>query len=79
MPAADPGITLYLRNKRQAGADKINGLLPLAMGVAVFERLGRAPSRRLVEIGEGRHLRMLERNRMQLIHEVQLFLDEPRG
>jgi pimeloyl-ACP methyl ester carboxylesterase len=56
-----------------------DGLLPLAMAVAVFERLSRAPSRRLVEIGEGTHLLMLERNRMQLFHEVQLFLDEPPG
>jgi hypothetical protein len=33
--------------------------------------------KRLVEIGEGTHFLMLERNRMQLFHEVQLFLDEP--
>ena len=32
-----------------------------------------------VEIGEGTHLLMLERNRLQLFHEVQLFLDEPRA
>ncbi len=54
-----------------------DGLLPLGMAEAVFARLSRAPSKRLVEIGEGTHLLMLERNRMQLFHEVQLFLDEP--
>lgn len=54
-----------------------DGLLPLSMAAAVFSRLARAPVRRLVEIGEGTHLLMLERNRMQLFHEVQLFLDEP--
>jgi len=56
-----------------------DGLLPLSMAVAVFERLAKAPRRRLVEIGEGTHLLMLERNRMQLFHEVQLFLDEPEA
>ncbi|HVA39065.1 MAG TPA: alpha/beta fold hydrolase, partial [Candidatus Binataceae bacterium] len=54
-----------------------DGLLPLSMAVAVFERLTRAGAKRLVEIGEGTHLLMLERNRAQLFHEVQLFLDEP--
>lgn len=54
-----------------------DGLLPLSMAVAVFERLASAPVKRLVEIGEGTHLLMLERNRMQLFHEVQLFLAEP--
>jgi hypothetical protein len=33
--------------------------------------------KRLVEIGEASHLLMLERNRLQLFREVQLFLDEP--
>ncbi|HUZ75611.1 MAG TPA: alpha/beta fold hydrolase [Stellaceae bacterium] len=54
-----------------------DGLLPLSMAVAVFGELARAPTRRLVEIGAGTHLLMLERNRRQLFQEVQLFLDEP--
>lgn len=54
-----------------------DGLLPLAMGVAIFSRLERAPRKRLVEIGEGTHFLLLEKNWMQLFAEVQLFLDEP--
>lgn len=54
-----------------------DGLLPLGMAEAVFARLERAPLKRLVEIGEGTHLLMLEKNRLQLFREVQLFLDEP--
>ena len=35
--------------------------------------------KRLVQIGEGTHLVFLEKNRMHLFREVQLFLDEPRS
>jgi hypothetical protein len=31
----------------------------------------------MVEIGEGTHTVIMEKNRMQLFREVQLFLDEP--
>jgi hypothetical protein len=30
-----------------------------------------------VEIGEGTHTVIMDKNRMQLFREVQLFLDEP--
>jgi pimeloyl-ACP methyl ester carboxylesterase len=53
-----------------------DGLLPLSMAQAIFARLTRAPKKRMVEIGEGTHFLLLERNRMQLFAEVQLFLDE---
>jgi pimeloyl-ACP methyl ester carboxylesterase len=53
-----------------------DGLLPLSMAQAIFARLSSAPKKRLVEIGEGTHLLLLERNRLQLFGEVQLFLDE---
>lgn len=49
---------------------------PLYMAQAVFERLRNAPYRRWVEIGEGTHTVIMEKNRMQLFREVQLFLDE---
>ncbi len=49
---------------------------PLYMAQAVFEKLRRAPYRRWVEIGEGTHSIIMEKNRMQLFREVQLFLDE---
>jgi hypothetical protein len=35
------------------------------------------PYKRFVEIGEGTHSVLLEKNRMQLFREVQLFLDDP--
>jgi len=51
---------------------------PLYMAQALFEKLTNAPVKRHVVIGEGTHGVMLERNRMQLFREVQLFLEEPR-
>jgi pimeloyl-ACP methyl ester carboxylesterase len=49
---------------------------PLSMAQAVFEKLVNAPYKRWVEIGEGTHTVIMEKNRMQLFREVQLFLDE---
>jgi pimeloyl-ACP methyl ester carboxylesterase len=51
---------------------------PPYMAQAVFARLTNAPLKRYVVIGEGTHTVLLERNRMQLFREVQLFLDESR-
>ncbi|HEX9450960.1 MAG TPA: alpha/beta fold hydrolase [Burkholderiales bacterium] len=49
---------------------------PAYMSQALFPLLKNAPSKRYVEIGEGTHTVIMEKNRMQLFHEVQLFLDE---
>jgi hypothetical protein len=43
---------------------------------ALFNRLTASPRKRFVEIGQATHLAMLEKNRMQLYREVQLFLEE---
>lgn len=51
---------------------------PPYMAQEVFARLKNAPVRRMVMIGEGTHGVSLEKNRMQLFREVQLFLEEPR-
>jgi pimeloyl-ACP methyl ester carboxylesterase len=48
---------------------------PSYMLHAYFAKLANAPYKRYVEIGEGTHNVMLEKNRMQLFQEVQLFLD----
>jgi pimeloyl-ACP methyl ester carboxylesterase len=48
---------------------------PSYMLYAYFARLSEAPYKRYVEIGEGTHNVMLEKNRMQLFQEVQQFLD----
>jgi pimeloyl-ACP methyl ester carboxylesterase len=45
---------------------------------AVFHKLPSGPDKRLVEIGEATHFVMVEKNRMQLFREVQLFLDRAR-
>jgi alpha-beta hydrolase superfamily lysophospholipase len=42
----------------------------------VFSKLVNAPQRRLVQIGGATHLVLLEKNRLQLYREVQMFLDE---
>jgi pimeloyl-ACP methyl ester carboxylesterase len=55
-----------------------DGLNPPEGALAVFRRLPRGPDKRLVVIGEGTHFVMLEKNRMQLFREVQLFLDKAR-
>lgn len=51
--------------------------LPTYMAQGVFEKLTNVPYKRFVEIGEGTHSVLLEKTRMQLFREVQLFLDEP--
>jgi pimeloyl-ACP methyl ester carboxylesterase len=52
---------------------------PIAGAQAVFGKLTNTHYKRLVQIGEGTHLVFLEKNRMHLFREVQLFLDEPRS
>ena len=48
---------------------------PPYMARAILARLIGSPRKRLVIIGEGTHHLMLERNRLQMFREVQLFLD----
>lgn len=50
--------------------------LPSYMLHAYFAKLTNAPSKRCIEIGEGTHTIIMEKNRRQLFHEVQQFLDE---
>lgn len=51
---------------------------PATMAQALFPLLKNAPAKRYVEIGEGTHTVIMEKNRLQLFREVQLFLDEPK-
>lgn len=53
-----------------------DGLTPPARAQAVFSKLVNVPERRMVQIGEATHVLLLEKNRLQLYHEVQMFLDE---
>jgi pimeloyl-ACP methyl ester carboxylesterase len=55
-----------------------DGLNPPEGALALFRRLPSGPDKRLVVIGEGTHFVILEKNRMQLFREVQLFLDRAR-
>jgi pimeloyl-ACP methyl ester carboxylesterase len=50
--------------------------LPSPLSHAYFEQLKNVPYKRFVEIGEGTHTVIMEKNRFQLFKEVQLFLDE---
>jgi len=50
--------------------------LPTYMAREYFSKLTRTPYKRYVEIGEGTHFVMMEKNRMQLFQAVQQFLDE---
>ncbi len=47
--------------------------------LALFHKLPSRPGKRFIELGEGTHLIMLEKNRMQLFREVQLFLENEGG
>jgi len=49
---------------------------PNYMLYAYFDRLTNTPYKRYVQIGEGTHFIMMEKNRMQLFNAVQQFLDE---
>jgi pimeloyl-ACP methyl ester carboxylesterase len=51
---------------------------PAYMSQALFGKLVHAPRKRYVVIGEGTHTVIMEKNRMQLFREVQLFLDEAK-
>ncbi len=50
--------------------------LPSYMLHAYFAKLSNVPYKRYVEIGEGTHTVIMEKNRMQLFQAVQQFLDE---
>jgi pimeloyl-ACP methyl ester carboxylesterase len=49
---------------------------PSYMAQSLFALLVNTPSKRMVEIGEGTHTVIMEKNRLQLFREVQLFLEE---
>ena len=51
---------------------------PLYMAQALFPLLTNVPAKRLVVIGDGSHVVLTEKNRMQLFREIQLFFDEGR-
>jgi pimeloyl-ACP methyl ester carboxylesterase len=71
-PAAIRVPTLLVKGEWDADA-------PSYMAQTLFPLLVNAPAREYVEIGEGTHSVMLERNRMQLFRVVQGFLDGPRN
>ena len=50
--------------------------LPSYQARAYFARLTHTPYKRFVELGEGTHTIMMEKNRMQFFHEVMAFLNE---
>ena len=49
---------------------------PAYMAQNLLPKLAGAPYKRYVELGEGTHTIVMEKNRMNLFREVQLFLDE---
>jgi pimeloyl-ACP methyl ester carboxylesterase len=50
---------------------------PAAMAQGLFASLTNTPYKSYIEVGEGTHTLMLEKNRLQLFRPVQAFLDEP--
>jgi pimeloyl-ACP methyl ester carboxylesterase len=51
---------------------------PLYMAQTLFPLLVNSPEKRMVVIGEGTHVVLTEKNRMQLFREVQLYFEEGR-
>jgi pimeloyl-ACP methyl ester carboxylesterase len=49
---------------------------PAAMSQGLFASLSGVPYKSYIEIGEGTHMLMLEKNRSRLFREVQAFLDD---
>ena len=64
------GQTITLAGAVHPWSNAITPLLP------DFTKLTGAPYKRFVELGEGTHTVMLEKNRMQFFHEILGFLDE---
>ena len=52
--------------------------LPSYQAQGYFAQLKNAPYKRLIELSEGTHTVMLEKNRMQFFHELMGFLDEEK-
>ncbi len=69
-PAAIKRPTLLIKGEWDADT-------PSYMAQTLFPLIANAPVKQYVEIGEGTHSIMLERNRMQLFRAVQSFLDGP--
>jgi pimeloyl-ACP methyl ester carboxylesterase len=70
-PAAIRVPTLLVKGEWDADA-------PAYMAQTLFPLLVNTPAKEYVEIGEGTHSIMLERNRMRLFRVVQNFLDDTR-
>ena len=49
---------------------------PAYMAQELFAKLVNAPYKRYIELGEGTHTIIMEKNRMSLFRAVQLFLEE---
>ena len=52
--------------------------LPSYQAQGYFAQLKNTPYKRLIELSEGTHTVMMEKNRMQFFHELMGFLDEER-
>ena len=48
---------------------------PPALGLALFARLRNTPEKRFTLLGEATHTALMERNRLALFDQVQLFLE----
>ena len=72
-PLYDPGL---IRVPTFLAHAEWDADLPSYMLYAYFAKLTNAPYKRYVEIGEGTHTVVMEKNRMQLFQAVQQFLDE---
>jgi len=69
----DSGVLLYVRNKRPEGLPRF-----IPDNIVLFVHGATYPADTSFDLTlDGTHSIIMEKNRMQLFREVQLFLDEP--
>ena len=81
MRSESAGKSSEFKNTLRVGEEAPDFELPAIEGgrisLSAFRgKLSNAPYKRYVEIGEGTHHILMEKNRMQLFQAVQQFLDE---
>src|SRR5215204_4960998 len=90
VPAKDPGLQLYVRNKRPEGMTQFSPEKTVVyvhgatypsetafdLPLAGQSWMDYIPAKQLVMFGEGTHTIIMEKNRMQLFNAVQNFLEE---
>ena len=69
-------LELEVEETGETRVDAGDADLPSDQAHAYFTKLANAPYKRFIELGEGTHTIIMEKNRMQFFREVMNFLNE---